>query len=95
MRTQLVSKWKKEERKAMNEALSYIDEKNDEGQFTERAKSYQSTYHSSVSILKNLKRLKKVKHIDQYLGGLAQLARALDLHSRGQGFGSLILHMDL
>lgn len=26
------------------------------------------------------------------LGGLAQLARALDLHSRGQGFDSLILH---
>jgi hypothetical protein len=25
-------------------------------------------------------------------GGLAQLARALDLHSRGQGFDSLILH---
>ena len=27
-----------------------------------------------------------------YHGGLAQLARALDLHSRGQGFDSLILH---
>ncbi len=27
-------------------------------------------------------------------GGLAQLARALDLHSRGQGFDSLILHID-
>lgn len=26
------------------------------------------------------------------LGGLAQLARALDLHSRGQGFDPLILH---
>ena len=26
------------------------------------------------------------------IGGLAQLARALDLHSRGQGFDSLILH---
>ena len=26
------------------------------------------------------------------LGELAQLARALDLHSRGQGFDSLILH---
>ena len=26
------------------------------------------------------------------LGGLAQLARALDLHSRGRGFDSLILH---
>ncbi len=26
-------------------------------------------------------------------GGLAQLARALDLHSRGQGFDSLILHL--
>ncbi len=25
-------------------------------------------------------------------GGLAQLARALDLHSRGRGFDSLILH---
>ncbi len=25
-------------------------------------------------------------------GGLAQLARALDLHSRGQGFDSPILH---
>ena len=25
-------------------------------------------------------------------GGLAQLVRALDLHSRGQGFDSLILH---
>lgn len=25
-------------------------------------------------------------------GELAQLARALDLHSRGQGFDSLILH---
>ena len=28
-------------------------------------------------------------------GGLAQLARALDLHSRGQGFDSLILHKQL
>ena len=28
-------------------------------------------------------------------GGLAQLARALDLHSRGQGFDSLILHKRL
>ena len=28
----------------------------------------------------------------QLNGGLAQLARALDLHSRGQGFDSLILH---
>ena len=27
-------------------------------------------------------------------GGLAQLARALDLHSRGQGFDSLILHQE-
>ena len=27
------------------------------------------------------------------LGGLAQLARALDLHSRGRGFDSLILHI--
>ncbi len=27
-----------------------------------------------------------------FLGGLAQLARALDLHSRGRGFDSLILH---
>ena len=26
------------------------------------------------------------------MGGLAQLARALDLHSRGQGFDSPILH---
>ena len=26
------------------------------------------------------------------LGGLAQLARASDLHSEGQGFDSLILH---
>ena len=31
-----------------------------------------------------------IDHI--YSGGLAQLARALDLHSRGQGFDSLILH---
>ena len=29
------------------------------------------------------------------IGGLAQLARALDLHSRGQGFDSLILHHTL
>ena len=29
---------------------------------------------------------------DSLTGGLAQLARALDLHSRGQGFDSLILH---
>ena len=28
------------------------------------------------------------------LGGLAQLARALDLHSRGQEFDSPILHID-
>ena len=28
------------------------------------------------------------------VGGLAQLARALDLHSRGQGFDSLILHSE-
>ena len=28
-----------------------------------------------------------------FFGGLAQLARALDLHSRGQGFDSLILHV--
>ena len=31
---------------------------------------------------------------NKYFGGLAQLARALDLHSRGQGFDSLILHND-
>ena len=28
-------------------------------------------------------------------GGLAQLARALDLHSRGRGFDSHILHNQL
>ena len=28
-------------------------------------------------------------------GGLAQLARALDLHSRGQGFDSPILHREM
>ena len=28
----------------------------------------------------------------QQFGGLAQLARALALHARGQGFESLILH---
>ena len=28
----------------------------------------------------------------KFFGELAQLARALDLHSRGQGFDSLILH---
>ena len=31
-------------------------------------------------------------HFQIEFGGLAQLARALDLHSRGQGFDSLILH---
>ena len=30
-----------------------------------------------------------------YLGGVAQLARALDLHSRGRGFDSHLLHQIL
>ena len=33
------------------------------------------------------------KH-ETIFGGLAQLARALDLHSRGQEFDSPILHID-
>ena len=34
----------------------------------------------------------RLKNFQIQSGGLAQLARALDLHSRGQGFDSLILH---
>ena len=33
-----------------------------------------------------------VDRCSKKFGELAQLARALDLHSRGQGFDSLILH---
>ena len=32
---------------------------------------------------------------NSFHGGLAQLARALDLHSRGRGFDSHILHNQL
>ncbi len=36
--------------------------------------------------------MRRRRRHDNCSGGLAQLARALDLHSRGQGFDSLILH---
>ena len=36
----------------------------------------------------------KQKTQNYFHGGLAQLARALDLHSRGQEFDSPILHID-
>jgi hypothetical protein len=44
--------------------------------------------------LQRAKKTSKIEHQTSNIlrGGLAQLARALDLHSRGQGFDSLILH---
>ncbi len=48
---------------------------------------YQNQVHKNSRHFSHLKYFKYSN-----LGGLAQLARALDLHSRGQGFDSPILH---
>ena len=62
-------KLKKKEREALENALLYIDEKNDpefiatKGLFTKRALGLQKKHHSSISILKKLRKLKDVKHV--------------------------------
>lgn len=56
-------------RKELEEALRFIDEKNKpeeralKGLFTARALELQKKHHSSISILKKLRKMKEIKHV--------------------------------
>lgn len=56
-------------RRELEEALRFIGEKNPpekqalEGLFTARALELQKKHHSSISILKKLRKMKEIKHI--------------------------------
>jgi len=67
MKQQSNLKFKGKERKKLEDALLYINERTKAGpdtvgtDFTNRAKELQKEYHSSISILKKLRQTKIVK----------------------------------
>ncbi len=67
MKQQINLKFSGKERKKLESALLYINEKTEAGpdtigtDFTKRAKELQKEYHSSISILKKLRQTKIVK----------------------------------
>lgn len=64
MKIQIVPKINKEKETELFEALVFIREKKQNGEFTVKAKKFQEEFHSSISILKKLRQTKLIKHID-------------------------------
>lgn len=60
---QIAPHYNKKERDSLKEALKSINEKTKNGFFTTKALGFQKKYHSTINILKKLRKLNNIAHL--------------------------------